>query len=266
MAYPILCLLPHNRFLQLDSATMQVTAVPLDCEGEEAVCGGSGVVAPTTVRVQMKGSDVVEVVDVGDLGYRVCFVYAPRNVFLHENEFRNCYLWSIDNFEDFSISKSDEQVSINSIGPDIEAMWKEHLTAGLIHNQLLVKFVSDSAGYGLYAGGTIPANTFIGEYVGIIYSGKHHDSARCQYVLSYPSCEGNMNINATEQGNITRFINHCDTESALNNVTFRTLVVNGFCSVICVTTKEILAGSQLLVDYGKSFWVGKEEIAQFDDS
>jgi uncharacterized Fe-S cluster protein YjdI len=177
---------------------------------------------------------------------------------LHESEFRNSFLWSIDaeGFEDVVITSSD--CVGNSESKDLEEGWRKNVIDGRICNGLKVKFVTSDIGYGLFASMDIPEGTFIGEYVGIIYSAQHGSDALPQYVLSYPSCEGNINLNALEQGNITRFINHCPSSSAACNVIFKTLVTDGFCSVVCVTTKLVVRGQQLLVDYGKSFWIGKD--------
>lgn len=251
-AYPVQCVLPFGRYLE-KRENGEVTVVDIDENESET--------NDVAVLVQMKDSDSLETLNSTELCARFGFIYSNKLMFLHENLFRNSYLWSIeaDGFENAVISRTDiEDQSTRRLHQEEE--WRELLRCNLHCKSVYIKFVDDNSGYGLFTTCLLPENTFIGEYVGIVDAAKFQDSNLVQYVMSYPSCDGNVCINASKHGNITRFINHAPTENEGCNVKFHILHEKGLCNVICVTTQPVPANTQLLVDYGNSFWLGKNHI------
>jgi hypothetical protein len=174
-----------------------------------------------------------------DVGVKFGFDYSPRLQFLHEKEFREApfYVVDVDNrAEDVFIT------GINSIEQDI--------AEGKICESLSIRHIGVvegiDIGYGAFADSGISSGTLIGEYVGIMAT----TTEPTQYSLSYPSCTGGHEINASQTGNMIRFLNH----SASPNASFRVLVVEQLPHVVCVAIRDVLAGEQVTVCYGAAFW------------
>lgn len=114
--------------------------------------------------------------------------------------------------------------------------------------------VSPEVGYGLFARRPLRAGRLIGEYAGRLT----RDWARSvrvpadfnPYLLKYPFASAYA-VDAREEGNETRFINH---SAARANVR-RVLVPRaGLVRVAFVAAAAVPAGAQLLLDYGAGYW------------
>jgi hypothetical protein len=82
-------------------------------------------------------------------------------------------------------------------------------------------------GHGLFAERRLSAHSLLGEYVGVVAS----SASPTPYSLNYPSSTGGHEINASEVGNIIRFVNH----SKCPNAVFRSVVLDGLAHVLCVS-------------------------------
>lgn len=117
-----------------------------------------------------------------------------------------------------------------------------------------VQPVSPEVGYGLFAGRSIPAGGFVGEYAGELVAlppGRTTD-----YGWHYPihrTADGRpvrLVIDAERRGNALRFVNH----GAEVNLEAIPVAVDGVWRIVFVATTDIEAGEQLLIDYGEAFW------------
>ncbi|CAM9657570.1 unnamed protein product, partial [Ectocarpus fasciculatus] len=175
----------------------------------------------------------------GEVGLMFDFEYSSRLQFLHENDLRGAQFWAVD-----QDNREDDIFigGVDSIGTDI--------TAGKICDQMSLRHIGViggvDIGYGAFAEGRISSGALIGEYVGILSA----TSEPTQYSLSYPSCTGSHEINASCIGNMIRFVNH----SSSPNCSFRVLMFESIPHVVCIASRDIDAGEQITVSYGAAFW------------
>lgn len=208
--------------------------------------------------VRMLDEETLDTIDLNErtifltdhTGYRRCmshaevagffnFEYTSRLQFLHESDFRGAPFWAVDNDN----REVDVFISgVDSIGHDI--------TAGKICDKFELRYIGEidgvDIGYGAFATDFITCGTLIGEYVGILAS----TSEPTQYSLSYPSCTGAHEVNASTTGNMMRFINH----SSCPNCSFRVIMLESLPHVVCIASRDIQADEQITVSYGAAFW------------
>jgi len=229
MDYAVRCILPNNRYLYYDKLRFVATADP-EVEGEQR---------PTYVNYYASDGSQ-QTLDSDSFGARFSFEYIHRLVFLHEKELRSC------TFE----QSVDEELGYPNLDESHIAFLLSGQTSRLVSVRHIGLQNGNDLGHGLYAEEDLPAGSFIGEYVGLVSSVVETTMQQNHYNLLYPSCDGGLEINAREQGNIIRFINHSDNP----NAEFRCIKVNGLLHVICITTGDITANVQLTVNYGGAFW------------
>lgn len=219
MVYYFRCLLPYDRKLTKSDCLSTTADLFTDFETKE-------------LSVKHDTLD--------KLGESLGFIYTQQLIFLYERDFRNTELWSID---------------LNSFESSYSLGWIHYLDNGEVIDNLIVKYVglvnNVDMGYGLFCETFIKEGSFIGEYVGILKA-----SSKCcppsRYSLLYPSSDGDYEIDALEYGNEIRFINHSNKP----NAKFMQIFHNGIVHIVCVSLIDIVAGSELLVDYGPSYWRG----------
>ncbi|CAK4185921.1 unnamed protein product [Aphanomyces euteiches] len=129
------------------------------------------------------------------------------------------------------------------------------LDQGLIHPDVEVRPIEIpglGSQLGLFATQTLKADAFFGEYTGVIQADRG-GGAFDSYGLAYPSLyqDGDMCISAKEYGNVIRCVNHSSTNF---NAIFTSILHRGMLRMICKTIRETPAGSQILVNYGQSYW------------
>ena len=182
---------------------------------------------------------VTKTLSYSEVGLMFDFEYSSRLQFLHESDLRGAQFWAVDKDnreEDMFIG------GVDSIGTDI--------TTGKICDKVSLRHIGViggvDIGYGAFAESAISSGTLIGEYVGILSA----TSEPTQYSLSYPSCTGSHEINASCTGNMIRFVNH----SSSPNCSFRVLMFETIPHVVCIASRNIDAGEQVTVSYGAAFW------------
>ena len=110
-------------------------------------------------------------------------------------------------------------------------------------------------GLGLYACENIKQNDFVGEYKGEIITKREADRRGAVYEhqkLSYLfSLNKAQEIDSTYFGNKVRFINHAHGDKA--NLYPRIIMVNTVHRIALYAGKDIVAGKELLFDYGPYF-------------
>ena len=131
---------------------------------------------------------------------------------------------------------------------------------------VVLAWVDDGVGWGLFAGADLDPGAFVGEYTGRVESRSVFRSKN-PYRCAYPSGpHDHVFINAREVGNLMRFVNHGAGPAA--NVVWKEVYTpsDGRFHIVMVVagsaadeTGGIPMGSQILVDYGPSYWKGRSE-------
>jgi len=129
-----------------------------------------------------------------------------------------------------------------------------HKKSMALHRESLyyIRWINRYLGYGVYAAVDIPANTYIGEYTGIIERKNNRKNRFNDYVFSYDLCgKGTRwSIDAKSVGNFTRFLNHSDTP----NLTSRWVINDGITHIILFSNKFVPKGTQMTYCYGPLYW------------
>lgn len=126
-------------------------------------------------------------------------------------------------------------------------------------NRLEIRYIKPGMGFGVYSRDSIKNGEVIAVYSGIKQVKRTASSTRA-YSFEANVDALNMYVDAHQQGNITRFINHApdscpDTKAVFEaNITSRNYRVNGIEFIIYFARKDIMKGVQLLVDYGASYF------------
>ncbi|MCB1109977.1 MAG: SET domain-containing protein-lysine N-methyltransferase [Chlamydiia bacterium] len=115
-----------------------------------------------------------------------------------------------------------------------------------------IRWINRYLGYGVFAAKPIPANTYIGEYTGIIKRRNNRKNRFNDYVFSYDLCGKATRwcIDAKHTGNFTRFLNHSDTP----NLTSRWVIKDGITHIILFSNRFIPQGAQMTYCYGPWYW------------
>lgn len=135
--------------------------------------------------------------------------------------------------------------------------WLGHYYAQGIHGKLpldlTIAWIDESIGYGVWTNRDLPANSYIGEYTGLVRKrglfGRWHNL----YCFDYDIGEGRRTpfvIDARDSGNHTRFINH----SFQGNIEPVSVYCDQAVHVILYAKESIAAGTQLCYDYGENYW------------
>lgn len=124
-----------------------------------------------------------------------------------------------------------------------------------------LRLISPEVGFGVFSKETIKKGDVISFYTGV-KSQKNLTTLR----YSFRPAEDclNMYLDASQYGNITRYINHApndnnDVISSQSNLIEANIksdidYINGIAVVIYIATKNILKGDQLLVNYGEDYF------------
>lgn len=135
--------------------------------------------------------------------------------------------------------------------------WLGELYANEIKNaqkaHIEIQYVNEEIGYGVFASKNLPAGCFVGMYTGVVCDRFSFYKSPNDYGFAYPQIKFGLNrfyIDASDQGNETRFINHSDHPNceALN------AYYDGILHIIIRTTCEVPADKQLFFYYGYEYW------------
>ena len=251
MTYPIKCIMPRNRKLCFKDSTL-TTYQTEDICNEDEFGEDDWIVENESVLVEVidRISNVHKLSAI-EIGVFFGFTYVPRIIFLHESDLRNYRMWSLNsvciNFVDDGNSVNDG-VDVNvlvhklvmglPINPQIfDAEISSMLEKGGILDNLSVRYIPDvgdcAIGYGLFVHERVEIGTMIGEYVGILHTSALIPSS---YSLNYPSSDGNREIDASEYGNLIRFVNH----SINPNSSFQHFLHDEILHIVCVSLPKPL--------------------------
>jgi SET domain-containing protein len=126
-----------------------------------------------------------------------------------------------------------------------------------------VRWIDDLLGYGVFAEEDIPGGAFLGEYTGVIRKRRRRRDRKNDYCFEYTIGDWVYNpfiIDAKEQGNFTRFINH----SQEPNVESLSVHANEIMHIIFVAQEPIKAGQELRYHYGDTFWKKRRDVPIVD--
>lgn len=204
--YAAKCIIPQDRYMSVVDKAL-VTACPPDDHLSQLI------------DYHDENGNTVKITCY-DLGERLNFEYSQRLVFLHESDLRQCVYQCIEipdvNFEWWTDKKY--KLLNSTTNPDIYLKY-----IGVIDGV--------DVGHGVFASVAMPKGTFIGEYVGLVSTVSETIVQENHYNFQYPTCDGGIEINGREYGNIMRFVNH----STRPNSEFRAINVDDMMHVICVS-------------------------------
>jgi uncharacterized protein len=124
--------------------------------------------------------------------------------------------------------------------------------------QIVIKWIDNDVGYGIFAKKNFKAKDFIGEYTGVLRKKKRRADFKNSYCFEYligETIDTPYTIDAQDKGNFTRFINHSNEGNCDPMIIF----AGGIMRVIIYANKDIPKGSQITYDYGPDYWAKREK-------
>ena len=142
--------------------------------------------------------------------------------------------------------------NISALERWLGAYLEEELANGTF-GPVYLKWISPYKGYGLFADKDLPKDTYIGEYAGLVRKHKKRLDEANAYCFEYPvyfNDKTPFTIDAKEEGNLLRFINHSDKPNLALKPVYSQSIMH-----IILRTKEVVAkGTELTYDYGPTYW------------
>jgi uncharacterized protein len=121
-----------------------------------------------------------------------------------------------------------------------------------------VRWIDDVYGYGLFSNQQIKKRSFVGKYTGLLRKYKKRTDKNNCYCFEYVIGERvttPYTIDAQDQGNLMRFINHSDN----GNLDPMMVYAKNTMHVIFYANRLIQKGEQLTYDYGPEYWAKRED-------
>jgi uncharacterized protein len=131
-------------------------------------------------------------------------------------------------------------------------LYRPQIALGTVADTVIC-WIDPKIGYGLFAGQDLEEGAFVGEYTGLV---RHLDRLHPDYnayCFHYPTRFFSWNyyvIDASQEGNETRFINHSDVP----NLRPICLVDRNLLHLVFLASQPISKGSELTFNYGTDFW------------
>lgn len=116
-----------------------------------------------------------------------------------------------------------------------------------------IRWINDQIGYGVFAEKDIPTGAYIGEYTGTIRKRRRRADRSNDYCFEYTIGDWIYNpfiIDAKDQGNFTRYINH----SQVPNLDSLSIFADEVMHIVLVANQPIKKGAELCYHYGDTFW------------
>jgi uncharacterized protein len=123
---------------------------------------------------------------------------------------------------------------------------------------IVVKWIDDVMGWGVFADVDLPENTFVGEYTGIVRRLYRSCPDHNGYCFHYPTKFWSWNyftVDSLQEGNAMRFLNHSDHPN-LKPYCFIDRRLLHMCFLSACGIKK---GEQLFYDYGKDYWIRRKK-------
>lgn len=113
-----------------------------------------------------------------------------------------------------------------------------------------IRWIDSNLGWGVFALRDFKKMEFIAEYSGkLIKRQKNQTAYAFEYLITH-SVRSKYTIDATDQGGLSRYINH----SPKANLNSSLATVDYISHVILYTKEPIAKGTQLCYDYGPDYW------------
>lgn len=148
----------------------------------------------------------------------------------------------------FALGNPDISPSIKWLG----TFFDKELMYGFV-NDVVIRWIDDAIGYGVFAGRNFSPGEYIGEYTGIVKKSHFFAQNINEYCFHYPVDNYFINvhtIDAKYKGNETRFMNHHNQPNCEAFGCFHDHLMH-----ICIrTAQNIEKGTELTYDYGKDWW------------
>lgn len=126
-----------------------------------------------------------------------------------------------------------------------------------IQAPLYLAWISDTVGYGVFAETDIKKDDFIGEYFGTLRPIKkgadNLDYSWCYTLYSFHN--QNIIIDAKDQGNEMRFVNH---SSHPNTIRIDVIDDHDIFHICYIANKDIAKDEQLTISYGEEYFTSRE--------
>ncbi len=142
--------------------------------------------------------------------------------------------------------------------------FQKEISAGYMPG-VSIRYIDQEVGYGVFAEETISAGAYIGEYTGLIRKRRRRYDRKNDYCFEYTIGDWDRNpfiIDAKDQGNFTRWINHSEEP----NLDTLSVYVDGMMHIIFVALKPIKVGTQITYHYGDTFWKKRRHSVQLIES
>jgi uncharacterized protein len=117
----------------------------------------------------------------------------------------------------------------------------------------IVRFINEQVGFGLFAATCIASGKIVCEYAGYVcrYESIADHAYSYAYMVEEPNDLGlTLIVDSLQEGNDSRFINHSPQSNLLSSCEF----YNGHSHILLRSRRDIRAGEQLFLDYGKDYW------------
>jgi len=238
MPYDIRCIIPSDRYCRLEGFRL-VPASRARHDELEAV-EAERLSTTTVLYVNEKGEE--RALTLLELSSLLNFAYSSTLIWMSEGDLRNMQVvWGLSDWTDSS------QSSISPSALSLGIVYK--LENGLFCPAISIKWVDAVVGHGLFTTEDLENDEFIIEYTGVVLETQSPSA----YSLLYPCLEGGHEVNASDTGNLARFINH----SPQPNASFQRVYHEGIVHTVVRLTQSIKTGTQITVDYSPSYWVSR---------
>lgn len=199
------------------------------------------------VKVQLKDRSSPQLLTISEFEKNFKVIYRPFLTFpsyeVLEEVIRNCpYLLRFE----WLISSNDEW----------EVLYQSQLSAGATADTC-IKWINPQLGYGLFAEVDLPEKSFVAEYTGIVRQVNKRNPNLNGYCFQYPTRFWSFKyfvIDALQEGNVSRFINHSNQP----NLQPLWLIKRGVLHLIFIANRLITKGTELTFDYGVDYWTHRK--------
>ena len=201
------------------------------------------------INVQLKNSSTMSVYSIKELEEEM-------NLIWHEQlEFQT------DAIVDKVVKKSKRAIKKKELS--IREKWlsvrfQKEVSEGYMPN-VSIRWIDETLGYGVFAEEDILLGAYIGEYTGLVRKRQKRKDKKNDYCFEYTIGDWIYNpfiIDAKDQGNFTRYINHSEDP----NLESLAVYVDEVMHIIFVALKPIKKGSQMCYHYGDYFWKKRRHI------
>jgi SET domain len=249
MPYPIKCILPNDRvcFVNEELKIIDINHIVIDIDEDLKTTNEN-------FKIFFNNTNTYQIISPSLLGQELGFIYSCHLIFLHESDLRHLLLLGVSHDKTIMADSQDNQIMCFNESDLVNKLEKCYN-----HSDLIIYYIGYlngvNVGYGIFASKLISKGEYIGEYTGLVKftadsSSKSFESesidsdsitnehlSRDAYSINYNHTDiYSIDIDASEQGNIIRLINHSNQP----NCSFKRLFHEGLIHIICVSILSVL--------------------------